>query len=339
MFDIKLSMLKAILKWKTAPSKLKRYLDSLPFDLPALPEPKDKPRVTALQMKLFLAETIADYIIWLVQPILEARKAGSHLVLLPENVSLPLLGLIPGLDKQADEGLEGELRPGDVFRFVSPYFFPVYYTVLSYLAGKTGMYIAGGSMPTVEEGFLYNMGIIFNPAGRPILQQKKLNLMPIEEEWGMTRGEKLEIVASRLGTKIAMPICMDATYFETFRLAYQRGAEIILIPIADPNPQYSEHMAWRGIWARVQETPVYGIKSALVGNLLSFKLTGKAGIFAPAVLTAREDGVVAIADNPEEPAIISAQLDLAALRQVQEDWPAVNEDLYRKYRYNPDDNL
>ncbi len=339
MFDIKLVMLKALLKWKTGRGKLRKYLNSLPFDLSPLPEPKGKPRVAALQMKLFLAETIADYIIWLVQPILEARKEGNHLVLLPENVSLPLLGLIPGLGKQQDGDLEGDLMPGDVFRFVSPYFFPVYYTVLSHLARKTKMYIAGGSMPAVEGGQLYNMGIIFNPAGRPILQQKKLNLMPIEEEWGIVRGEELETVASSLGTKLAMPICMDATYFETFHLAYQRGAEIILIPIADPNPQYSEHMAWRGIWARVQETPVYGIKSALVGNLLSFKLTGKAGIFAPAALTANEDGIIAIADDPEEPAIVSARLDLAALRQVQQDWPGVNEDLYGKYWHNIGSNF
>ena len=98
--------------------------------------------------------------------------------------------------------------------------------------------------------------------------------MPIEKEWGISRGSKLEVFPTPLG-KLAFPVCMDATYFETFRILEKQGAEIVMIPIANPEP-YNYGLALRGIWPRVQEAPVYGIKSALVGRVLGFEFTGRA---------------------------------------------------------------
>jgi len=32
--------------------------------------------------------------------------------------------------------------------------------------------------------------------------------------------------------KVVCPICMDATYFETFRIAREIGADMVILPIA-----------------------------------------------------------------------------------------------------------
>ena len=59
------------------------------------------------------------------------------------------------------------------------------------------------------------------------------------------------------------------------------------------------------------ETPVYGIKSALVGKMLGFTLTGKAGVFAPLEQTPNGDGSLAEAKSFDREELVAATLDLA----------------------------
>lgn len=93
-------------------------------------------------------------------------------------------------------------------------------------------------------------------------------------------------------------------------------------------------LALRGIWPRVQESTVYGLKSALVGDFLGWKLTGRAGIFAPLELTQNKDGVLAETVSAEEEGFVTARLDLVALRQLKDNHPYlgdINPGLEQKY--------
>jgi len=83
----------------------------------------------------------------------------------------------------------------------------------------------------------------------------------------------------------------------------------------------------------VQECPVYGVKSALVGSLLGFEFTGRAGIFAPAELTPDGSGVLAEVESPEEEGIAIAGIDLFALEELRRNhpWRDSNLALYRRY--------
>ncbi|MFP4661851.1 MAG: nitrilase-related carbon-nitrogen hydrolase [Halanaerobiales bacterium] len=163
---------------------------------------------------------------------------------------------------------------------------------------------------------VYNTAYLFGPDGCLLGRQKKNHLLPMEEDWGLYTGEELVVLSTGIG-RLAFPVCMDATYFETFQIAYQKNADIVMIPIANPDPDYNYWTALRGIWGRVQESPVYGIKSAMVGNFLGFKLTGQSGVYGPIPLTANKDGIIAESAYHDREDIITAELDLDLLRKYR----------------------
>ena len=80
---------------------------------------------------------------------------------------------------------------------------------------------------------------------------------------------------------MALSVCMDATYFETFRVAKALGADYIIVPIGDM-AEFDHWLALRGAQARVDETGLTAIKPALVsGPGFPILFTGKAGIYFP----------------------------------------------------------
>ncbi|MDW7650320.1 MAG: nitrilase-related carbon-nitrogen hydrolase, partial [Bacillota bacterium] len=191
--------------------------------------------------------------------------------------------------------------------------------------------IMAGSMPHTDGSRVVNRALLYGPDGELAGTQDKVHLMPLEHGWGFSPGSEFRVFATPLG-RLAMPVCMDATYFETFRILANLGAEIVMVPIANAEP-YNEWLALRGIWPRVQESLVFGIKSALVGNLLGFELTGKAGIFAPLPLTPGGDGVLAEAASPDKEDFVRAVLDLEALSKLRANHPYLgdeNPELLRK---------
>ncbi len=168
-----------------------------------------------------------------------------------------------------------------------------------------------------DSKMIFNIAYLFGPDGKLLGRQKKNHLLPLEDRWGIKSGQEISVFSTEIG-KLAFPICMDATYFETFQIACNKGAEIVMIPIANPDPSYNYWTALRGIWGRVQESPVYGIKSAMVGDFLGFELTGQAGIYAPIPLTANQDGIIAESDTHDCEEIIMAKLNLKLLKEYRE---------------------
>jgi predicted amidohydrolase len=141
--------------------------------------------------------------------------------------------------------------------------------------------------------------------------QRKLNLFPRERDEGLSPGSRFEVFETPVG-HLALPICMDATYFETYRLAALMGAEIVAAPVSNVEPYHFWKLR-RGAWPRVQETPVYAVQSVIVGDFLGDPMTGKASIFAPAELTPGGDGVLAQCEASTGRGLAVADLDLDAL--------------------------
>ncbi|NSW91929.1 MAG: nitrilase [Firmicutes bacterium] len=195
--------------------------------------------------------------------------------------------------------------------------------IFSYLAKKYGIYIYTGSYVLKEGRDIYNAGFLFDPDGNCIGTQRKTHLVEFEKQVGFKRDCKLEVFPfnpkgcslSRL--KIAIPVCMDATYFETFAAARKEGADIVAIPIANME-EYNPWRALRGIWPRVQESYVYGLKASLNGWIAGMHFTGKAGIFAPIGITPEKNGVMAIAPHYEGNYLITASLDMEELHKERE---------------------
>jgi len=300
-----------------------------------------KIRVAAVQMKLELikqnhARAYAKTIYRLTK---EAVDQGAQLVVFPEDSGVPLVGLIPGLEELAARGFDsavqevsgGETKIADVFRLLSPAVKRIYETTFSTLARSFRVYIISGSVYLEDDdGKMRNIGYFFDPDGNIIAKQRKLHLLPLEADWGFEPGLELEVLDTRLG-RIAFPICMDATYFETFRIARLRGADIVVIPAAN-NEEYLFWRTMRGIWPRVQESQVLGVSAHAVGNLLGMPFTGKSGLLGPLELTQSEDGYFTQADTFDEEEVVVGDLDLDALYQFREENPLnFNVKLYEKY--------
>ena len=331
------------LYWMCRPARLKRKLFALIGAGPAAPTLQGRRlRAAALQVEIKLFKEPLDYAAEAHRRIREAATAGAHLVAFPEDNNLSLLGMLPGVEEMG-EAVNGdepgaapaagapEISVADVIRYAGPVMAPFLETLYSTLAAAYGLYIMAGSFLLPDGERVVNRSFLYGPDGGLIGRQDKVHLMPIEAEWGISAGTEFNLFETPAG-RMAAPVCMDATYFETFRILELQGAEIVILPIANPEP-YNYWLALRGIWPRVQECPLYGIKSALVGRVLGFEFTGRAGIFAPVELTPDSSGVLAEVESPHGEGMAVAEIDLDALRDLRSahPWRDSNPALYRRY--------
>lgn len=298
-----------------------------------------KIRVAAVQMRLELIEDAGTYAEKIRTLTGAAADQGAQLVVFPEDSGTPLAGLIPGLEELAAKGMDAAvadltgrgMKVAEIFREISPAVKRIYETTFSTLAKEFRLYIITGSAYLEDDdGRMRVIGYFYGPDGEILAKQRKLHLVPMEAAWGFEPGSDLEVLDTPLG-RIAFPICMDATYFETFRLARLRGAEIVAVPSAN-NEEYIFWRTMRGIWPRVQESQVFGISAAAVGNLLGMPFTGRSGLLAPLEMTPSGDGWLARAVSFDQEEIVVGDLDLDALRRFRDENPLdVNLALYEKY--------
>jgi len=156
-------LFKGFLWFQSRPSIVKQTLaekqitpSSAVDELPESGRPS-KIRVAAVQMKLELikenhARAYAETAYRLTKEAVEQR---AQLVVFPEYSGIPLVGLIPGLEDLAREGLDsavkqvsgGETKVADVFRLLSPAVKRIYETTFSTLAKSFRVYIISGSHP------------------------------------------------------------------------------------------------------------------------------------------------------------------------------------------------
>lgn len=332
------------LKWICRPARIRRRLKHI---LPGLimghePVNRRRVRVAAIQQELKLFKDPLDYVDEIHRRVAEAAAGQAHLVAFPEYHNLPLFGLLPGVEEMAEtySGHNGAKREekgapkislSDLFRFMSPAVKPLIHSLFSSLASAYGIYIMAGSYALASNGDVVNRSFLYGPSGRLLASQDKVHLMPDETEWGIRRGSTFSICSTDFG-RLALPVCMDATYYETFRIMERKEVDIVLLPIADI-AEYNYWLALRGIWPRVQESVLYGVKSALVGEIAGLKFTGRSGIFAPIELSPQRDGILAEVDTYDSEAIAFADLDLDALEQLRREhpWRDSNPALYSRY--------
>ena len=303
--------------------------------------------VSCVQRKIQPVNSIERYIDMLCGFLEQAVKVGSHLIVFPEYNFFDLFGLIPGYDffnqilnKRATRVKKGEKNSsskGDnhllsnVFKGVAKPIEVGMKRMTSLLAQKYGIYIYSGTYILKEKEEIYNAGSLFGPDGHLIGTQKKLHLTDFEVDLGIKRGVKMEVYSLPFG-KVACPICMDATYFETFRIAREMGADIVILPIANLE-EYNMWKALRGIWPRVQESYLFGLKSSLNGWVAGMHFTGQSGIFAPLSITEKGDGVLSVSSSYEGNELVTANINIKKLLEAREK-AAYHEDKNIKFEKN-----
>lgn len=334
------------LGWRTRPGPIRAALDRMRIGRTdnCAPLPSPQVRVAAVQMRLRLIGDATEYAQMIASHARDAAALGAQLIVFPEDSGTHLAGLLPGLDSlpddvslaQATGAVAGpSVRPAEILRFIGPAVRVAYGTTFSEVARRLGVYIASGSaMLPDERGAVLNVGYLFGPDGEVLGRQAKCHLLPLEASWGLEAGDDLRVVRTPAGA-LGLPICMDATYFETSRILAGLGAEVILIPACDvQEDRYNPWKALRGLWPRVQESLTYGVHAAMVGRFLGMTITGRSAILAPTELTPDGSGVLAQAGSWDQEEIVVADLDyeaLHALWRTSDVAEGFNLALYRKY--------
>ena len=244
-------------KWferKISLDRIEKYCQQLRVERRRLSEDIDPEniRVSCVQRQIHPVNSIERYIDMLCGFVGQAVKDNSQLIIFPENNFFDLFGLIPGFsflnqilnkkaiknkDEEKDREKESHLKESN--HFLTTVFKGVFKPVeagikriVSLLAKEYGIYIYTGSYILKEKEEIYNAGSLFDPEGSLIGTQKKMHLTDFEVKIGIKRGNKLEVYSLPFG-KVVCPICMDATYFETFRIAREIGADMVILSIAN----------------------------------------------------------------------------------------------------------
>ncbi len=149
----------------------------------------------------------------------QAARQGAQLAVLPEMFNCPY--------ENPCFPVYGEPAGGETWQF------------LSRMARELGLYLAGGSVPELEGGKVYNTCYFFSPEGEELARHRKVHLFDIDVPGGqrfkesdtLTAGDQITVVDTPLG-KIGLAICFDIRFSELFRVMGARGAQIILVPAA-----------------------------------------------------------------------------------------------------------
>lgn len=324
-------------KWfnkKISLERIEKYCQQLRIERRRFSEDIDPEniRVSCVQKQIHPVNSIERYIDILCGFIEQALKEDSHLIIFPEYNFFDLFGLIPGFSflnqilnkkemKNKDEEKESDLKGNNnflttIFKGVAKPIEAGIKRIFSLLAKEYEIYIYSGSYILKEKEAIYNAGTLFDPEGNLIGTQKKMHLTDFEVKIGLKRASKMEVYSLPFGN-VVCPICMDATYFETFRIAREIGADMVILPIANLE-EYSTWKALRGIWPRVQESYLYGLKSSLNGWIAGMHFTGKAGIFAPLLMTEGRDGILSLSPTYEGNHLITANINIKRLHEARE---------------------
>jgi len=331
--------LAAMLWWKSRPGLVSSALSRRTFQR-AAPPSRDRVTVGLAQMQMELVSSADEYALHAYELTRAAVERGAQLVAFPEYTGAPLLGLLPGVRELASgrtmqdaiHDLTGgaEVSVGDVFRAVAPAARKIHVDTFSTLARKFGIHLMAGSIILPgEDGKLYSYAHLFAPDGHLIGTQRKLHLFTDEEGW-LTPGDELHVFDLPFG-RVAMPICMDHTFWETARLAYLGGAEILIDPAADGSGN-REWLAARGVRTRVQESLCYGLHVYTVTDLFGLHWRGRSSAYAPVGLLPSGQRVLAQATSDDQEEVVVCELDMAVLRAFRaEHAPEFNLPLYEKY--------
>ncbi len=188
-----------------------------------------------------------------------------------------------------------------------------YVALFRELSAQWGVYIIGGSHPTIVDGQLMNTAYLFSPEGQ-VFTQDKIHLTRWEKEkWKGDPGHHLRVFDTKHG-RIAILICYDIEFPELSRMVCEQGADIIFVPSCTDDRQ--------GFWrvrycchARAIENQVYVAVTGTVGNLAVEGLGlhfGQAAIITPSDFPFARDGIAA-EGVPNMEQIVIADVDLAKL--------------------------
>jgi predicted amidohydrolase/GNAT superfamily N-acetyltransferase len=228
----------------------------------------------------------------------------SDFALFPELFNGPLLSQF------------NEMSEADAMRSLAQ-FTPMIKDRFAQLAIKYNVNIITGSLPSIEDGVLNNIGFLCHRDGK-IDRYEKIHVTPDEESyWGMKGGSQLQVFETDIG-KVGVLICYDVEFPELPRLLAEQGMQILFVPfLTDTQNAYMRVRCCAQ--ARAIENECYVAISGSVGNLPKVENMdiqySQAAVFTPCDFAFPSNGVKSEA-TPNTEMILVADVDLMLLHEL-----------------------
>ncbi len=230
-----------------------------------------------------------------VRALLQQKKlSGGSLVVLPEMFATGFSMEADAIAEQDDEPTVGFLRT---------------------LAREKNVFVLAGLVRAAARGRHLNEAVCIDPSGRRVARYSKLHLFsPGGESRHYAPGAKVTLF--RWGDwKAAVFICYDLRFPEIFRMAVQRGASLLVV-IANWPAKRQAH--WTALLrARAIENQAYILGVNRCGKDPQHEYLGGSLIINPWGEKVAEAG-------PDE-TVLSAQLDLKAVKRLRMDFPVLRD--------------
>ena len=251
----------------------------------------------------------------------EAAADGADLIVLPEKWSLlgPPEALLDGA-----EPLDG----------------PVLAAARSW-ARELGVHLVAGSVAERVEGRerLSNTSALISPDGEIAAVYRKIHMFDVEvggityrESEHEQPGDQIVVAplagvpgAGAESVELGLTVCYDLRFPELFRILAVRGAQVVSVPSAFTVTTGRDH--WEVLLrARAIENQCFVVAAGQIGEAPPhYESYGRSMIVDPW-------GTV-LAQAPDRECFVTAELDLAALRDVREKLPSLANRQVDAYRW------
>lgn len=229
---------------------------------------------------------------------------GSDFALFPELFNGPLMAQFDHLDEAESIRAIAEYTEQIKEKFM-------------YLAIKYNVNIITGSMPSVEDHVLKNVGFLCHRNGK-LDTYEKIHVTPDEaKHWGMQGGSKLQVFDTDAG-KVGVLICYDVEFPELSRLLADQGMQILFVPfLTDTQNSYMRVRCCAQ--ARAIENECFVAISGSVGNLPKVENMdiqySQSVVFTPCDYAFPHNGIKSEA-TPNTEMVVISDVDLSLLAEL-----------------------
>jgi len=296
--------------------------------------------VAAVQAPLRLYSDEAQFHAQMTDAVALTMQHAPDLIVFPEDVGTGLVALglrdadrldslLAAVQALLEDGgpelqemiAAGSSPPRAILRAKAERMRAIYVRVFSDLAQMNDVHIVAGSILLPHQGArddaVHNTSVLFGPDGAVLGTVDKVNLIPLEAADGLdvVPGDPRQVGPweTAIGT-FGPLICLDAWDAQLAGSLVERGAQMLVVPSANPEPWTAEELAARkqGMFARVRELGVPGVEAFAVGSLPGVPFEGQSWILAPDAEAPEGVRILAQADSPTEPQVIAATVELPA---------------------------
>ncbi|MBX2906564.1 MAG: GNAT family N-acetyltransferase [Taibaiella sp.] len=185
------------------------------------------------------------------------------------------------------------------------------------LAIEYNVNIVSGSLPSIEDGKLKNVGYLCHRNGT-IDQYEKIHITPDEAKaWGIRGGETLKVYDTDAG-RVGILICYDVEFPELSRLLAEQGMQILFVPfLTDTQNAYMRVRCCAQ--ARAIENECFVAITGSVGNLPKVNNMdiqySQSAVFTPCDFAFPYNGIKSEA-TPNTEMVLISDVDLTLLNEL-----------------------